>query len=87
MGQEVYSQKVCSNNIDINLSSYDSGIYFLNIIQGNKRMTSKLIITKWSTTANELATATKQAFVRLFKGSSLGRLQSSVIDNAQTQHS
>jgi len=46
MGQEIYSQKVCSNNVDINLSSYDSGIYFLTIIQGNKRMNSKLIIAK-----------------------------------------
>ncbi|MEI7661485.1 MAG: T9SS type A sorting domain-containing protein [Bacteroidota bacterium] len=43
-GQEVYSQTACQDNTDIKLSGCHPGIYFLTIIQGNERMTSKLII-------------------------------------------
>lgn len=44
IGQLVYSAENCGNNVDVNVSSFNSGIYFIVINAGNNSKTTKLVV-------------------------------------------
>jgi len=50
-GRAIYNRSISSqefNNatMSINTSSFESGIYFVNVIEGTNRMTKRLVITR-----------------------------------------